>query len=75
MLTPAGHDLEPVIERLGQWGARWAFGEPKPEELDPVLLIWKMHKRIHRHLIPDTRTVVEFDFHGHRHWCASFRAG
>lgn len=63
-LTAAGHDLKRVIERLGQWGVRWAFGEPRPDELDPVLLLWKMHRRIHRHLIPDTRTVIEFDFKG-----------
>jgi hypothetical protein len=34
--------------------------------LDPVLLLWKMHRRIRRDLIPATRTVVEFDFSGAR---------
>jgi DNA-binding HxlR family transcriptional regulator len=65
-LTPAGRDLKRVIDRLGEWGVRWAFGEPRPEELDPVLLLWKMHRRIRRDLIPATRTVVEFDFSGAR---------
>lgn len=63
--TAAGHDLGRVIDRLGKWGIRWAFGDPKPEELDPVLLLWMIHRRIHRHLLPATRTVIEFDFHGH----------
>src|SRR5262245_48537415 len=40
-LTDAGRDLDRVIDRLGQWGVRWAFGDPRPEELDPVLLLWK----------------------------------
>jgi hypothetical protein len=32
--------------------------------LDPVLLLWKMHRRIRRDLLPPARTVVEFDFRG-----------
>jgi DNA-binding HxlR family transcriptional regulator len=64
VLTPAGNDLERVIDRLGAWGVRWAFGDPAPDELDAVLLLWKMHQRIHRHALPQTRTVVEFDFTG-----------
>ena len=64
-LTEAGRDLQRVLERLGAWGVRWAFGEPKPEELDPVLLLWKMHQRVHSKLLPPARTVVEFDFTGH----------
>ncbi len=70
-LTAAGHDLQKVIERFGAWGVRWAFGEPRPEELNPVLLLWKMHQRVRRDLLPATRTVVEFNFsgrHGRRLW-------
>ena len=66
VLTEAGRDLRPVIEVLGAWGVRWAFGEPRPEELDPVLLMWRIHRRIHRRLLPPTRTVVEFDLTGRR---------
>ena len=63
-LTEAGCDLEGVIDRLGAWGVRWAFADPKREELDPVLLLWKMRQRIRRDLLPPTRTVVEFEFRG-----------
>ena len=63
-LTEAGEGLKDVIDRLGAWGVRWAFGDPKPEELDPVLLLWKMHRRIRRDRLPPTRTTVEFDFRG-----------
>ncbi len=63
-LTDAGHDLRKVIERFGAWGVRWAFGEPRPEELDPVLLLWKIHQRVRRDLLPPSRTVVEFNFTG-----------
>jgi hypothetical protein len=65
-LTEAGRDLQRVVDQLGAWGVRWAFGEPRPEELDPVLLLWKMHQRIRRDLLPPARTVVEFDFTGNQ---------
>jgi DNA-binding HxlR family transcriptional regulator len=63
-LSEAGRDLEKVIEALGRWGVLWAFDEPDPEELDAGLLVWKIHQRIDRELLPERRTVVEFDFTG-----------
>ena len=65
-LTEAGRDLQPVIERLGAWGVRWAFGEPRVEELDPAVLLWKMHQRVDRSRLPPGRTTIEFDFSGRR---------
>jgi DNA-binding HxlR family transcriptional regulator len=65
-LSEAGRELKAVIEALGQWGVRRAFGEPRLEELDAGLLVWKIHQRINRELLPDRRTVVEFDFTGPR---------
>lgn len=70
-LTQAGRELKSVIEALGAWGVRWAFGEPIPEQLDAPLLVWKIHQRIDRDRLPEGRTVVEFDFtgpHPHRAW-------
>jgi DNA-binding HxlR family transcriptional regulator len=64
VLTEAGEELRAVIDRLGAWGVRWAFGDPRPLELDPALLLWKIHQRIDRTQLPPTRTVVEFDFRG-----------
>ena len=66
VLTEAGRDLKSVVEQLGAWGVKWAFAEPEPTELDPALLIWKIHQRIHRDLLPLGRTTVEFDFPGQR---------
>ena len=57
-LTEAGRDLQPVIERLGAWGVRWAFGEPRVEELDPAVLLWKMHQRVDRSRLPPGRTTI-----------------
>src|SRR5262245_199154 len=65
-LSESGRELKAVIEALGAWGVRWAFGDPKLEELDAGLLIWKIHQRINCELLPEMRTVVEFDFTGPR---------
>ena len=65
-LTAAGFDLAGVLDRLGAWGSRWAFGEPRPDELDPLLLLWKMRRRIHLDRLPPGRVVVEFEFTARR---------
>jgi len=65
-LTRAGRQLQRVIDVLGGWGARWAFGDPRPRELDPVVLLWWMRCRVHRERLPDRRVVVQFDFRGAR---------
>ena len=59
-LTPAGLDLEPIVFGLGAWGARWAFGPPKEEELDPEVLLWWAHTRIDATVLPDRRVVLAF---------------
>jgi DNA-binding HxlR family transcriptional regulator len=60
--TPAGKELVPIVEMLTQWGAKWAFGEPEEAELNPILLLWWMHSRVHKDRLPEQRVVVEFDF-------------
>ena len=61
-LTPAGRDLQPVVQAIGEWGATWSFGEPRAEELDPDLLIVWMARHIDRQQLPPSRTVVRFEF-------------
>jgi DNA-binding HxlR family transcriptional regulator len=65
-LTPGGRELQRVIDVLGGWGARWAFGDPRPAELDPIVLLWWMRRRVHRRRLPDRRLVIQFDFRGAR---------
>jgi DNA-binding HxlR family transcriptional regulator len=38
-LTAAGHQLQPVIEALGTWGARW-IPELGDRDYDAHLLLW-----------------------------------
>lgn len=63
-LTQAGRELETVIGSLLVWGASWAFGDPTPDVLDPLLLMWWIHDRVNTDLLPDSRTVIQFDFRG-----------
>ena len=69
-LTTAGRDLEPVVQAIGEWGATWSFTDPRPEELDPYLLIVWMARHVDRRQLPTTRTVVKFDFRdpNQRYW-------
>jgi DNA-binding HxlR family transcriptional regulator len=69
-LTSAGRDLQPVVQAIGEWGATWSFTEPRPEELDPDLLIVWMARHVDRGRLPAGRTVVKFDFRDpkRRYW-------
>jgi len=69
-LTPAGRDLEPVVQAIGEWGVTWSFTDPRPEELDPDLLIVWMARHVDRHQLPADRIVVQFDFRdpAKRYW-------
>ena len=63
-LTSAGRDLQTIIDQFGGWGARWAFGDPRPNELDPVVLLWWMRRRVCIEAIGKRRLVIQFDFGG-----------
>jgi DNA-binding HxlR family transcriptional regulator len=63
-LTSAGRELQPVIDQLGGWGARWAFGDPRANELDPVVLLWWMRRRVCVEAVGKSRAVIQFDFGG-----------
>lgn len=62
LLTDAGEDLRSIVFGLGEWGAKWAFDEPEPVELDAELLVWWMHTRIDTALLDHPRTVLQFRF-------------
>jgi DNA-binding HxlR family transcriptional regulator len=59
-LTEAGEGLRPLVFGLADWGARYAFGDPRPEELDPELLMWWMRGRIDTSAL-SRRAVVQVD--------------
>lgn len=63
-LTPAGYELQKLIDLLGEWGARWAFGEPRPNELDPIVLLWWMRRRVCVESLGKRHVVIQFNFGG-----------
>jgi DNA-binding HxlR family transcriptional regulator len=64
-LTTAGEDLRPLVFGLAEWGARHAFGDPRPEELDPETLMWWFHGRIDTEEV-SRRAVVQVEITDHR---------
>jgi len=61
-LTEAGQELKPIIMQLGVWGHRWVRSQLTPDDLDPSLLIWDIHRNLHTEYLPATRTVLHFEF-------------
>lgn len=61
-LTAAGRELDQVINALLLWGARWAFDEPREDQLDPLLLMWWMRSRVRLERIPKDRFLIRYDF-------------
>ena len=59
-LTPSGEDLRPLVFGLADWGARHAFGDPRPEELDPETLMWWFHGRVDTSEV-ERRAVVQVE--------------
>lgn len=62
VMTDSGRELEPILFGLGEWGARWTFGEPDPRELDADLLVWWMHTRLDTSSFPGKRQVLAVRF-------------
>ncbi len=62
--TPSGEELRDVIERLGEWGQRWARKKLDPDDLDAGLLMWDIQRRLDIEHLPGERVVVRFDFRG-----------
>jgi DNA-binding HxlR family transcriptional regulator len=60
-LTPAGKDLEGVVEALGRWAVEWLFDDLRPHEVDPTNLLWWMHRRMNVEGLPPGRVVIQFD--------------
>jgi hypothetical protein len=58
------------VQALGEWGVPWSFTDPRPEELDPDLLIVWMARHVDRDALPADRAVVQFNFRkpAKRYW-------
>ncbi|MFZ1883143.1 MAG: helix-turn-helix domain-containing protein [Rhodoplanes sp.] len=61
-LTPAGRDLQPVIEAFGGWGQRWVETEASLANLDPNLLMWDIRRNLDPTSMRRRRTTIQFIF-------------
>jgi DNA-binding HxlR family transcriptional regulator len=60
--TPAGLEVQPIVEFYGVWGQRWVRGKLDEDELDVSLLMWFLRCGIDRRFFPSERTVIQFEF-------------
>jgi DNA-binding HxlR family transcriptional regulator len=61
-LSEAGCELKPIILQVGIWGHRWARSKLSPEDLDPSLLMWDIHRTMNANYFGADRTVLYFEF-------------
>lgn len=72
-LTEAGRELKPIIIQMGVWGHRWARSKLTPQDLDPSMLMWDIHRTINAEYFGTGRTTLyvefgDFDAKSRRWW-------
>ena len=60
-LTAAGRELQPLLEQMGAWGARWMH-ELRTDEFDPTLLMMHINRDAVRDAMPAKPATVEVRF-------------
>ena len=61
-LTSAGEELRPIIVALGVWGQRWVESALESQDWDAGVLMWDMRRRIDTSVLPEGRTVMQFEY-------------
>lgn len=61
--TPAGRELEAVLNELGIWAQHWI--ELRREDCDPAYLMLMVQSLLDRDRLPDRRVTVRFEFTDH----------
>ena len=78
-LTPAGAELQPLVETMARWGSRWVRRRLSHDDLDAGLLMWDIRRQVDASRFPAERVVVHFHFPdaqpGKRHWWLVSEAG
>jgi DNA-binding HxlR family transcriptional regulator len=59
-LTPAGRELDTMVETMGRWGQRWVTSELSLQHLDASLLMWDMRRNLDLKPMPRRRSVIQF---------------
>jgi DNA-binding HxlR family transcriptional regulator len=59
LLTEAGRDLDPVVDAMGLWGARWL--EMTPAHFDSHTVLWSLCRNIDAEGLSRHRLVIRFE--------------
>lgn len=60
-LTPAGEELRPIVDAMGQWARKWVTRDYHGYELDPAVLMWSLRRHVALEAFPFGRTVVHVE--------------
>jgi DNA-binding HxlR family transcriptional regulator len=60
--TPAGIELQPIIDLYGVWGQRWVRNKLGEDELDVGMLMWYLRLGIDRGRFPHGKSVIHFEY-------------
>ena len=78
-LTEAGLELKPIILQMGIWGHRWARSKLTPDDLDPSMLMWDIHRTLNGEYFGSGITTLYFEFSDYtasqRRWWLVIRDG
>lgn len=58
-LTPAGEELQGVVDAMSFWGARWL--DIAPHHIDAAVVLWGMCRLLEPEQLPEQRLVVQFE--------------
>jgi len=72
--TRAAEEFRGVIDQLGAWGQRWAAAQFDADNLDMMMLMWNVRRRVDVRRLPPQRVVVRFEFRSLPVRQRSFRA-
>lgn len=61
ILTEAGKEAAPIIERLGIWGIRWADRHIAPDESDGYILMEDIRRNLDLKALQADRCAIRFD--------------
>nr|WP_283938515.1 helix-turn-helix domain-containing protein [Sphingomonas alba] len=59
-LTPAGRELDKIVEGFGIWGQRRVKAELSLQNLDAQLLMWDLRRNLNPTPLPRRRNVIQF---------------
>lgn len=62
--TEAGHELEPIVDAMAEWGQRWVRSTYAPDELDPTFLMWDIRRNLDHFGLGDQMVTIRVDFNG-----------